>query len=132
MVAVGCILAGEGEGGPTTTVAAELRTTIAPEPIEFTGAILLAEFSLLILLIMLVGTVAAAVTLVAVICGRDEIVAAMATPVRTFCPGTIERAIPVVGPETGTLDTVAVGCTIFAIFTIGVTITNRNHGSNGL
>ena len=35
-------------------------------------------------------------------------------------PGDTERAIPVVGPHTGTLDTVAVGCTTLAtLLTMG-------------
>lgn len=38
---------------------------------------------------------------------------------RIFWPGTIERAMPVWGPDTGMLLTVAVGCTIFAMFTMG-------------
>lgn len=83
IVAVGCILAGDG----AVTAAAATTTTA-------------------------LGT---SLTVVVVI------VAAVATPLRIFCPGAIERAIPVVGPETGTLETVAVGCTIFAMLTKGVT-----------
>lgn len=111
IVAVGCILAGEGEGGAgcTFVVAAGVEIRGAKTP----G----------ICVVSLPTEVAVGCTTAVeaeAIWGKDvRLVGAVAAPVRKFNAGLRDRAIPVVGPDTGTLDTVAVGWTIFAIFTIG-------------
>lgn len=117
MVAVGCILAGDGDGGAMPTEPVVMPPTAA-------GAVELTEASDPVVTVVLLWLTAvngdgATTGAVAVPVGTVAI-PTTAAALRMFWPGTMDRAIPVCGPDTGMLVTVAVGCTIFAILTIGV------------
>ena len=118
IVAVGCILAGEGDEGAVTVC--DFCATAA-DVIEAKTA-LAAGIAVWVDTVPSLPTVAdcAAIVAEAAIWGNGvKFVEAVAIPVRRFIAGVRDKAIPVVGPDTGTLDTVAVGWTILAILTIG-------------
>lgn len=128
MVAVGCIFAGEGDvGGGTIELTAETAATAAG--LTILVPLLFVRFTWLSLQDRLLTAAVKVPAFNCDIVGIVEfrtiplmpLIPLLPTAVRTFWPGVRERAMPVVGPETGTLETVAVGCTILAIFTIGVT-----------
>lgn len=126
MVAVGCIFAGEGEGGATmgTVTVAAVSTDAATAAAVAATPMLPLELLLLLVVVLFVVVVMVVVWLSTAVSGA---IAAVAVPVgavaipalRMFWPGAMERAMPVCGPETGMLLTVAVGCTILAMFTMG-------------
>lgn len=111
MVAVGCILAGEGEGGATTgtgTLAAVSAAMVVTAP------------TILVVLVLVVVWLRTAADARGATAAVAVPVGAVAIPaLRMFWPGAMDRAMPVCGPETGILLTVAVGCTILAMFTMG-------------
>jgi len=118
MVAVGCIFAGEGEGGATrgtVTIEAASATEAVAAPTLAPELLPLVVLLFVVLVVVWLSTAeSGAITAVAVPVGAVAIPA-----LRMFWPGAMERAMPVCGPVTGMLLTVAVGCTILAMFAIG-------------
>lgn len=114
IVAVGCIFAGDGDEGAAICAFCAIDA-------EVIGARIIPGVG-----VQEVGSFTAAddgtdIVAPATIWGKDvRLKEAEVIPDRKFTAGVRERAMPVVGPDTGTLETVAVGCTILAILTMGV------------